>query len=279
MFLWLNGELHNEAGAKVTASSAGLLSGWGVFTTIGVRETRPIAISRHFARLRRDAEALDVEFPSDDVTLLAALGEVITKNEVANGIARLTVTRRGDGRWNCESGSDCLILAHSAPPPPPNGLRVALSPFRLEARHPLAGIKSASYAGHQRAWSEARKNGFDEAVLLNSSGAVCEGTRANIFWARAGELFTPSPACGCLPGIAREIVLQAAAQKGIPAREGVFSLQEIMSADEVFLTSSTTGPRGVTEFCFAENDSQTFPDSGPLTAVLQDWWNANAAIL
>jgi branched-subunit amino acid aminotransferase/4-amino-4-deoxychorismate lyase len=114
---------------------------------------------------------------------------------------------------------------------------------------------------------------------MTYSGALCEGSRSNLFWAREGELFTPSIACGCLPGIAREVVLEAAAQLGVTAREGVFSLQEILNADELFLTSSTNGPRGVAEFHFSDNDSETFPSPAPLTKKLQDWWDAGALAL
>ena len=278
MILWFNGALHDENEPLLPANAAGLLLGWGVYSTLGIRRSRAIAAERHFARLRHNATALDIECGLDDDVLRDALQEIIARNAVESGIARLSLTRRGDGRWNRESGGDFTIMAHSAAPPPLNGLRLALSPYRLDARRALAGIKSTSLMEHQLAWLHAQRHGFDEALLCTAQGALCEGARSNIFWARGGELFTPSLECGCLPGIAREIVLEAAATLGIATHEGAFSLAEISGADEVFVTSATSGPRGVASL-HAADEQDSFSAPGPLTQSLQQWWEEVALLL
>ncbi len=278
MIQWLNGAFLDESKALIAANASGILLGWGVFSTLGVREGRAIAADRHCARLRQNAAALDIEFAFADEVLCDALREVIARNAVQNGIARLTLTNRGDGRWNRDEGNDLSIIAFNVPAPPLNDLRLILSPFRLDARRALAGIKSTSYMEHQMAWIGAQQKGGDEALLCNQSGAICEGARSNIFWARDGELFTPSLETGCLPGIAREIVIEAAASLGISANEGVFSLSELSGADEIFLSSASSGPRGVASFQIAD-DAQIFPAPGPVTQTLQQWWQQNALAL
>ncbi len=121
------------------------------------------------------------------------------------------------------------------------------------------------------AWLTARRDGFDEAVLCNQSSALCEASRANLFWSQGGALFTPALDSGCLPGIAREIVIEMAAQHGLPTREGLFSLPELSSAHEVFLTSATTGPRSLAQF-YDGSFINEYPSPGPVTTQLQALW-------
>ena len=269
MIVWLNNEFLDAKTLALPATIAGLLLGWGCYSTLGVRQSRPLHLERHLARLRDNAARLNIEIAFADEEIHSALGELISQSEVISGNARLTLTKRGDGRWNKEAGSDFLIVAQNAPMPPLSGLRLMISPFRFEARRPLAGIKSTSYLDYQLAWQNAQEAGYDEAILLNQNGALCETTRANLFWARRGELFTPSLECGCLPGIARELVLENAPLLDIPVREGMFSPQELRNADEVFITSATNGPRGVNSVRFDEEDNFT---EGEITQRLQQWW-------
>ena len=272
MIVWLNGNFLDDARPAVPVTAAGMLTGWGCFTTTGVRQGRPLHLTKHLARLRANAARLNVEFAYSDQEIGRALTETIARNEVVAGMARLTLTRRGDGRWNHESGSHFSIMAQSANVPPLTGLRLMISPFRFEARRPLAGIKSTG-CDYQIAWQNAQQQGFDEAILLNQNGALCETTRANLFWARGGELFTPSLECGCLPGITRELIIENAPLLGISVREGVFTPQELRMADEVFLTSATNGPRSVKMARFDEDD---FFVEGEMTQRLQKWWAENS---
>ncbi len=274
MTVWLNGEYHTEPSATLPAFAAGALLGWGVFTTIGVWHRRAFALPLHLARLRRDAAALDIPLEFDDKILAEALENIIGHNGVSQGIARITAWRRGDGRWNRETGGDVSIMALPPVPnaPYPGSLRLALSPFRLDARRPLAGVKSTSYAEYQRIWLEVRARGYDEAVVLNSDGAICEAARANVFWARDGALWTPSLECGPLPGIGREIVLDWAAQDGITVHQGAFEVAELAAADEVFLLSAATGPRTMQSFHDGQDHVYQWP--GTITRQLQAYWQA-----
>lgn len=272
MQIWLNGSFGEDLHAALPATAAGQLLGWGVYSTMGIRAGKPIALNRHLARLRHAAAKLEIKCAFDDTVLQAALHEIITRNEVTTGIARLTLTQRGDGRWNTQGGSDFLIVAHTAAPAKLDDWQVMLSPFRMDARRPTAGVKSTSHMDFHLAWQQAKDEGFEEAIICNQLGAVCEGTRANLFWARDGTLFTPSLESGCLPGIAREIVLEIAEQKRITVHQGLFSIQELSVADEIFLTAATTGPRSVGQF-HEDGFDNGYPSPGELTAQFQIWWS------
>lgn len=275
MLIWLNGELKTPESAQVNAATAGLTLGWGVFTTIGVWGGRPFAVERHLARLRANAEVADIALAFTDSQLQSALEEVLGLNGINEGYARLTLTRRGDGRWHEAAGGDCSILTATRPDSPVQPLRLTLSPYRLEARRPLAGVKTTSYLTHQWAWREAVAQGFDEAILCSSSGALCECSRANLFWVEHGKLYTPALETGCLPGIARGLILEWASNMGIEARQGFFSPQALVSADEVFITSAATGPRAVASYSeMADEMTEQYAAPGPVTSALQQRWRA-----
>ncbi len=269
MIVWLNNTFLDDALPAVPATAAGMLTGWGCYSTLGVRGGQPLHLARHLVRLRANAARLNVESAFSDEEIGSALAEIIARNEVVSGIARLTLTQRGEGRWNTESGSHFLIVAQNAKVPPLSGLHLIISPFRFEARRPLAGIKSTS-CDYQMAWQNAHAQGFDDAILLNQNGALCETARANVFWVRGGELFTPSLECGCLPGITRELIIENAPELGLFVREGAFSPQELRMADEVFITSATNGPRGIVSVRFDEEESFI---GGEITRRLQAWWH------
>ena len=171
--IWLNGKLLQNA--EINAASAGLTLGWGVFTTLAIHQSRPIFFERHFARLARDAHSADVPLLWTARQIEAGLTALMLKSGVQNGLARLTVTRRDDGRWNCDTGADFSILVQPGAAGPADGLKLQVSPYRAASRRPLAGIKTTSYLPYFWAWREAHKAGFDEALVLCGEEKVCEG--------------------------------------------------------------------------------------------------------
>ncbi len=247
MKFWLNGELFDGSGGSlpagaVSSRSAGLTLGWGVFTTIGVRAGGPRFLERHFRRLSRDAQAADVPFDLDFVAISDALGAVLRANQIQNGLARLTLTRCGDGRWNTQDGADLSIFTLQSDAASEE-LRAQLSPFRVEARRALVGIKTTAYLPYLWAWRDAKQRGFDEAILRESQDFWCEGARSTLFWVNNGEIYTPSLETGCLRGVGRELVLQWAAHRQIRVHQGQFLGGETENAVEMWLVSGATGSR------------------------------------
>jgi branched-chain amino acid aminotransferase len=120
------------------------------------------------------------------------------------------------------------------------GIRVAAVGVRRN--HPRAldpAIKSSNLLNNILAVREARSRGADEPVLLNQEGFVAEGASTNVFVARAGAVETPPLTAGILPGITREVVLDLLPGLGVPCRERPLRLEDLIGADEVFMTSTT----------------------------------------
>jgi len=237
--------LHNdeirESGERVLApGQVGLLAGWGVFSTLRVHRGVLFAYERHFERMRRDAAALRVPFPSDPEYIRGRLVRLIRANQAQEATLRVAVVRNGGGTWAgpCEREFDLIALTAELTDWG-ESVRLAVQPQARHAACPLAGLKTLSW-GQNLAWLEqAQARGYDEVVLLNERGEVSECTSANIFAARAGRVWTPPLASGCLPGVTRAVLLEEVRVPGVSVEERRLCLHDLEEADEVFITSST----------------------------------------
>jgi branched-chain amino acid aminotransferase len=237
--------LHNddisEASAKVLApGQVGLASGWGVFSTLRIVRGIPFAFERHWERMRRDASTLRVPFPSDPDYVRSRLLRVIAANQVVDGTARTIVVRNRGGIWEGSPERDFDLLVFTAGLKDWGaGVKLAVQEQGRHAGSRFRGVKCLSWALNLVMLEEAHARGCDEALLLNERGEVSECTSANVFIARDGQVLTPPLDSGCLPGVTREILLEIAQGEGIAMREEALRLEDLMTADEVFITSTT----------------------------------------
>lgn len=261
----MNGALVDLPEARVSPVSAGLLYGWGVFTTVGVAEGRARHLGRHWTRLSAHAARLGVPLHVTMGEVEHGLAELIGLGKVVNGRARITVARGSAGPWRVgEAGtSDAWILVarfEETARPPRN---LTISPYRMNSASPLAGLKSTAYVPQLLTLDEAMRRDYDDAIVLNERGEMVESSSANIFWVRDGELHTPALATGCLAGITRGLVLEAATRLRLRSSEGAWGPLALHGASEVFLTNSSRGIEPV-----AELDIHRFAAPGPVTALV-----------
>lgn len=238
-----NGEIREAAAPSLFAGQLGLLSGWGVFTTIRVVDGALFAWERHWARLSRDAKLLNVAMPGDAAAIERSLRKLIEKNEALNCTLRLVAVRNGGGLWEGPSSgfpSDVIGLT-AASKRWPESVRLGIQPHGRYAASDFTRAKVISWA-HNLRWAErAQEQGFDEVILLNEFGRVTELTSANIFAAFGNEVATPPTSEGCLPGVTREVLLEMAPVEGISVVERTLALDDLYRADGVFITSTTRG--------------------------------------
>ena len=238
--------LHNDtvrqANDKVLApSQVGLLSGWGVFTTLRVADGVLFAWERHWARITRDATAFHVPLPPDPDKLHRKLLELVEANGAANSTLRLAIVRNGGGMWanpSPERPVDVIALTADSKEWG-EGAKLAYQPNGRHAACPFAGTKILSWAMNLTWLENAQARGFDEVILLNEHGEVAECTSANIFAAVGNQVWTPPLSSGCLPGITRELLVGEIHVPGIDVIEKPITPGDLESADEVFITSTT----------------------------------------
>jgi branched-chain amino acid aminotransferase len=230
--VWLDGRLLDEEAARVPVFDHGFLVGDGVFETLRVYRGRPFALGEHLSRLRESAAAMRIPMPATD--LAQATDDVLRANELTEARMRITLTS-GPGPPGLARGNGTptlLVVALPVVPWPPTSTAI-VSRLRRDEHSPLAGVKTVSLAESVVALAGARDAGADEALLLNVAGNLCEATTANVFLVRDGTAMTPPPDAGCLAGITRAHVL------ALGAVERTLSPEDLVQADEAFLTSST----------------------------------------
>src|ERR1044072_1670015 len=226
--------------AAVARTIAGLLYGWGVFTTLRIYDGRAFAFDYHWERLLCHAERARAQVPLEIEEARRALNDLIKANAVEQGRARITALKGEAGSWRGATAreADVLMFTSSEVFRASPNLAITISPYRVLSSGPLAGVKRTAMIENLLALEEGRSRGFDEAIMLNERGEVVCATAANIFWVQGDEVFTPSQATGCIGGITRRLACEIATKFKLHVVEGSFTTQRLMEAREVFLTST-----------------------------------------
>ncbi|WP_299036674.1 aminotransferase class IV [uncultured Pseudokineococcus sp.] len=242
--VWVDGSLSADGGAVVDALDHGMTTGDGVFETCRVSDGVAFALTRHLVRLARSADGLGLPRPDED-RVREAVAAVLAARPLARGRLRITWTS-GPGPLGSERhGGSTLVVAASAAPPPAVSPSVVVVPWTRNERAATAGLKTTSYAENVVALRHALAAGAGEALLANTRGELCEGTGSNVVvQLRDGrgrpeqELVTPPLSSGCLAGVTRALLLEWAAQEGLPVVERALPLEALEGAAAVLLTSS-----------------------------------------
>ena len=204
----------------LSPGQVGLLSGWGVFTTLRVADGVLFAFERHWARIMRDAAAFHVPMPDDSEKVRRRLLELVEANRAHNSTLRLVIVRNGGGMWadpSPERPIDVIALTADSKDWG-DGVKLAYQANARHAASPFAGTKILSWSMNLTWIETAQQRGFDEVILLNERGEVAECTSANLFIANGSQVWTPPLSSGCLPGITRELLLGEIHVPGIRCR-------------------------------------------------------------
>jgi branched-chain amino acid aminotransferase len=265
---YVDGEWTPAADARVSVLDHGLLYGDGIFEGIRVYGGRPFLLEEHLDRLEASARAIVLELPTERAVIAALCVEAAERAGLDDGYLRLVVTRGvgalGVSPHTCARASLILIAAPLSLYPPEryrDGVRLITSSLRRSASDALPPqVKSLNYLTSVLASIEARRQGADEAVLLNAQGLIAECTADNLFLVSRGRVLTPSVASGALAGITRNLVLQLLAQEGIEAVEAPLTPADAWTADELFLTGT-----GAEIVPVREIDGRPLPAARPVT--------------
>ena len=266
-FVFHNDQLTPVEEARLSPGQAGLLNGWGLFTTIRIVQGIPFAFERHWKRLQRDAERTRCPFPFNAAAVQGKLDELLLANQVREGCTRIYAIYNQVGFWRSDENFPRvdLILYSSDLPSYREPVKLGLRENGRHAASPLAGVKVTSWLNNVWSLYEAQQAGCDEVVMLNERGEVAECTAANLFCVRGGAVYTPPLSSGCLEGVTRSVLLDIGARAGAPVEERVLLPQDLYGADEVFISSTNRSMLGVSEV----NGHQIARAPGPVTLKLE----------
>ena len=257
---------------RLSPGQAGLICGWGIFTTLRIVRGEAFAYERHWRRLEKDAGVIRLPMPYSAAKVRVHLQEVIRANQVTEGCARIYIVYNQVGFWHSEEKVPPvdLIIYAAGLPDYRAPVRLGLREHGRHAGSPLAGVKSISWLPNVWAVAEANREGFDEVVLLNERGEVAECTAANLFAVKNGKVYTPPLNSGCLEGITRGILFEIAPEAGISVIEQTLRPEDLFSAEEIFISSTNRNLLGVGEI--AGNRIAAAP--GPVTTRLEETFAA-----
>jgi len=264
-FVLHNTEIREASDKLLAPGQVGLLSGWGVFSTIRVADGVLFAFERHWARMQKDAALLHVAMPPDAEQVRRKLLALVEANRAVNAALRVVVVRNSGGIWQgpgIDRASDLMALT-SPTKEWGSGVRLCYTPRARYAAGEFAGAKILSW-GMNLTWLEAAQSrGFDETILLNEHGHIAECTSANIFVAEGDRIWTPPLTSGCLPGVTREVLLREIHVPGYQIAEKDLCPSDLENAGEVFITSTTRNLLPVIEM-----EGRAIPHSGAASAAL-----------
>lgn len=246
MIIYCDGQYVDSQEAKVSVFDHGFLYGDGVFEGIRAYNGRVFKLKEHIDRLYESANTMLLNIEVSRREMMDIVVETIRKNNLKDAYVRLVVSR-GVGDLGLDPQkcprSEIICIAGSITLFPQemydNGLEVVTVSTRRNNPNALSPrVKSLNYLNNIFAKIEANRAGVMEAIMLNQEGYVCEGTGDNIFIVKDGVLRTPPIYAGILKGITRDAVLGLAQELGITAKEELFTIIDVYTADECFLTGT-----------------------------------------
>jgi aminodeoxychorismate lyase len=248
-----NGSLFPDNEPVLNASNRAFRYGDGVFETMRAVNGKIPLFNHHFDRLLRGMKALKIATPS-------YFNVHYLKNEVAKTLDKLPSARVRLAVWRESGGAytptnfnpDFLIESTSLPNKTFEindlGLTVGVySHFRLH-QTPVSAFKTANALPYILAGIFARENSFDDVFLLNTEGSLSEAISSNVFILTDKKITTPPLSTGCVGGVMRAYLMELMVKKGIKLEEKNITIQDVGSADEVFLTNAVQGIRWVERF-------------------------------
>ena len=243
MKVWLNGKIVNDEDAKVSVKTHSLHYGTSVFEGIRFYETEKgpavFRLKEHIDRLFNSAEALSMDVPFSRKEVEEAVKELVRVNNSKEGYIR-PVIFYGEGLsvYPKDISVNCAIMIADWDAGK-DGLRVKVSKFRrVNKNAAVSGVKMGGYyVNSVLAMEDARRSGYDEALLLDEEGIVSEGPAHNLFAVKDGLLLT-STSKSALHGITRNSILEIAKELGYTMIEKDLTLEEVKDSDEVFFCAT-----------------------------------------
>lgn len=258
MKTYLNGQMLDDNQALVSSQDAGFQHGVGLFETMFATNGKVFRLDQHLARLKRSAAELGLAADMDTAPLADAVNQTLAANELVDARLRLTVTAGTISMLRTSDGEPAMqvkqtVCVHASEPTAfapgyfDQGVRVRLygqgaNPFDITAGH-----KTLNYWARLRSLRQAAASDCAEAIWLSVTNHLASGAVSNVFLVKDGELLTPiargeekaeALPAPVLPGVTRQAVIELAEQQGLTVKKQMLSVEELLEADEVFLTNS-----------------------------------------
>jgi branched-chain amino acid aminotransferase len=239
--VFLNNRLVDIEKASISISDSGFLYGAGLFETMRSYNGAVFELDKHLERLFNSVSALSISNTYSKEYITDAVYQTIKANQLTEARLRLTLTSGSMSSSQEQPQSTLLVAATKLQPYPAEyyqkGVLVVLNPFRQNAHDPACGHKTTSYFSRMLALNLAHQKKSAEALWFTVDNRLAEGCVSNVFLVKDSVLYTPSVETPVLPGVMRKTVCDLACENSIPLLEKDLSIDDVLEADEIFLTN------------------------------------------
>ncbi|MCA8939139.1 MAG: aminotransferase class IV [Planctomycetes bacterium] len=246
--------------AMIPVLDHGFLFGDSVYEVVRTWQGKLLFHEEHFARLENSAAGIALPLPLSCDELRAEFERLHQESGFEESYLRVIITR-GVGALelaiaSCDQQRTICIAKPLTVWPAAfyaQGARLAIvSVVRNSRRATNPAFKTGNYLNNVLAIEEAKAVQATEALMLNAAEQITECSTSNVFFVKDGQIHTPALGVGILPGITRAKVCEVAKSLGLDCHEGEYSLEELLAADEVFITSTTRDVMPISEFAIGE---------------------------
>jgi 4-amino-4-deoxychorismate lyase len=280
--LW-NDRIVEAADAVISVYDHGFLYGMGLFETFRTYRGEPFMLDKHIRRLKQGCEQLHIQYDPNGERVREQLVELLRANGLSDAYIRWTVTAGEEAMGlptDAYSGPTVIAYMKELPAVSPSLYEEGRKLQRLKLRRSTPEgsfrLKSLHYMNNINAKRELAEYPWAqgaEGLFLDHQDHIAEGIVSNVFFVQEGVLRTPALETGILPGITREVVLELASAEGIPSHEGFFSWEELLQADEIFITNSIQELVPITRL-YDESGNETMISKGSMGSVTRALLNA-----
>ncbi|MFN7253002.1 MAG: aminodeoxychorismate lyase [Anaerobacillus sp.] len=240
MYIYMNGEFVLQKDARISPFDHGFLYGLGVFETFRTYDGHPFLLDDHFQRLACSVKELNIILPLDKNDLLKIIEQLLKINKLRDAYIRFNVSA-GEAPIGLQTEvyNNPNVIAFIKPIIG-QMLHAKKAIFLNTVRNTPEGtirLKSHHYLNNILGKREVPDQDT-EGIFLTKDGFVAEGVVSNVFWVKNGHVYTPSVKTGILNGITRKFVIELLKKNDIPCHEGFYKAEEVLEADEVFITNS-----------------------------------------
>lgn len=250
ILIYVNGEFKQRKEAVVSVFDSGFVLGDGIWEGMRIHDGHPAFLGQHLDRLYEGAKAIAMNIGLDRDQIANAIYDTLNANDMRDDAhIRLMVTR-GVKRTPYQDpratiGSATIVIIPEFKTPRNRVIEHGLKLFTVHVRRGAPDVQDPKLNSHSKlncitACIQATEAGADEALMLDPQGFVATCNSTHFFIVRKGEVWT-STGDYCLAGITRANVLDVCRDAGIPAYEKNFSLTEVYSAEEAFVTGTFAG--------------------------------------
>jgi branched-chain amino acid aminotransferase len=244
----INGKITSPEQAMISVFDRGFLFGDSIYEATLLKNSTPLFWQDHIHRLHNSANLIGLPLNFNLKQIEKWIEQLISEFKHPLGYLRLVITR-GEGPVNLAPHFDIKnnIVIYLSPLNYPEewytkGLKFFISSYErnsIKALNPKA--KTGNYLNSQLALMEGKSKGFDDALLINAKGFITEGTTNNFWFIKNNSVYTSDSNQGLLEGITRNKIFEIVKDLGLQLQVGAWSIEQVLTANESFMTSSTKG--------------------------------------